>query len=444
MAAPKTFVRSYVYQGGETDSRLSARAVATSEMRNILLREVGEFLHGERKVSSEEYSEKIEAITAGVVEMTIISEDWSDWGNLRLSISAEMVVDPDDINRRIAEVLNDKQKTRDLEEARRRSLAAEAEIERLKKELNIVQSRNHAVALQTDYQQQTERLSAEDYFLRGYNATENGALEQAVKFYEQAIKLDTAFAAAYNNAGVVLQRMNLGAQAIGYFQRAIAADSSLAAAYNNIGNTYYKQRQFSRSVEFYKNAIALEPDNAMAYNNMGVTYKEMKLYEQAVECFDVAIEIDSTDAMAYCNMGNVFQNQGSYAKAIGWYERTITVDSLYPNAWYNMGNAYDKLKQHTQALACYQKTVAIDPTDAAAYYSAGLAYQNLQQYEAAIEWYAGAAKADSTFAAAYSSMGNAWFKLGKPEQQVECYQQAARLGDERAKQWLKSKGYDWE
>ncbi|MDR1553528.1 MAG: hypothetical protein LBS69_08730, partial [Prevotellaceae bacterium] len=131
-AQKKTFTRDYIYQASETDSKVTARAIATTQIRNILLREVGEFLHTERMLRRDstflEYAEKIEDITAGIVEMKMLDEQWS----ATYYIKAEMTVDPDEVNRRITEVLK---KTKELEDARKRALAAEAEVARLKKEL---------------------------------------------------------------------------------------------------------------------------------------------------------------------------------------------------------------------------------------------------------------------------------------------------------------------
>jgi hypothetical protein len=120
-AQKKTFTREYTYQASEDDSRNSARANATTQMRNILLSEVGQYLHVERTLerddTSEAFSQKIEAITAGIVEMKTLDEQWD---GSTYYIKAEMAVDPKDLEHRIAEVLNDKQKTQELEDARKR------------------------------------------------------------------------------------------------------------------------------------------------------------------------------------------------------------------------------------------------------------------------------------------------------------------------------------
>jgi hypothetical protein len=170
-AQKKTFVRDYTYQASEADSKLTARANATTQMRNILLREVGEFLHTGQTLTTnndtQDFSEKVEAITAGIVEMKTLDERWD---GATYYIKAEMTVDPAEVNRRIAEVLNDKQKTKELEEARKRTLAAEAEAEKLRKELEKSKDEQQRLALQKNYQQQADVLSAEEYFTKGYNA----------------------------------------------------------------------------------------------------------------------------------------------------------------------------------------------------------------------------------------------------------------------------------
>ena len=135
-AQKKTFTRDYTYQASEDDSRNSARVNATTQMRNILLREVGEFVRAKRTfkqtATSQDYVEKIEAITAGIVEMKTLKESWD---GSHYYIQAEMTVDLKDFERRIAEVLNDRQRTKDLEDAYKRIREQETEMKKLQIEI---------------------------------------------------------------------------------------------------------------------------------------------------------------------------------------------------------------------------------------------------------------------------------------------------------------------
>jgi hypothetical protein len=141
-------MRDYTYTVGEDDSRNTARTNAIKQMQKILLQEIGTFIRSEQQTTvqgdEQDYTEKIEAITAGIVEMNVLEENFT---GATFYIKAEITIDPDDVNKRIAEVLNDKQKDKALEESLNRAKAAEAENERL---------RNENLALQKANQQKDE------------------------------------------------------------------------------------------------------------------------------------------------------------------------------------------------------------------------------------------------------------------------------------------------
>ena len=147
-SSEKKFTRSLTFQASENDSKNSARTQATVQLRTTLLREIGEFLISDinfdrssiikdgEEIYTENYSNRIEALTAGIVELKILNEDWSKWSNLLLTIEAEMIVDTDDVLKKINELVQDRQKIKELEESRLRTKAAEEESNKLKNEMS--------------------------------------------------------------------------------------------------------------------------------------------------------------------------------------------------------------------------------------------------------------------------------------------------------------------
>jgi superkiller protein 3 len=317
------------------DSKVSARAIATTEMRNILLREVGEFLQSEQTLredeTSREYSEKTEALTAGIVEMKTLDEQWN---GATYYIKAEMTVDPEDVNRRIAEVRNDKQKMQELEASRQRIKAAEAEAARLRKELEESKNEQQRPALQKNYQQATNALSAEEYFTRAYNA-------QASGFHDLAIE---------------------------YYQKVVAINPSDAMAYNNMGAAYGDLKNYNEAIWCYQKAIAIDPNHAYAYGNMGNAYDDLKNYNEAIRCYQKAIAIDPNNAYTYNNMGNAYSHLEDYREAIKYYQKAIDLDPNHAYAYGNMGNAYGDLKNYNEAIRYFKKVIDIDPNNNAAYH----------------------------------------------------------------------------
>jgi tetratricopeptide (TPR) repeat protein len=330
-AQKKTFTRDYTYQASEVDSKLSARAIATTEMRNILLSEVGEFLQSEQTLredeTSREYSEKTEALTAGIVEMKTLDEQWN---GVTYHIKAEMTVDPEDVNRRIAEARNDKQKTQELETSRQRIKDAEAEIERLKKELA---SNKDNTDLKASYQKQTDALAAEEYYTKGYSAQEKGFNERAIEYYQKAIELNPNYAYAYNNMGLAYIITLKNNEGIRYCQKAIELNPNYAYAYNNMGTAYANLMDYCEAIKCFQKAIVLDPNDAMAYNNMGSAYICLKDYREAIRYIQKAIDLNPNYATVYYNMGIAYYYLGNAQEQINCYKKAAQLGHEGAQEW---------------------------------------------------------------------------------------------------------------
>jgi tetratricopeptide (TPR) repeat protein len=330
-AQKRIFTREYSYQASEDDSRNSARANATTQMRNVLLREIGEFLRTERvliqNATTQDYSEKIEAITAGIVEMKTLDERWD---GATYYIKAEMAVDPKDLERRITEVLNDKQKTQELEEARKRVLAAEAEAARLKKELEESRNEQQRLALQTKYRQTADVLSAEEYYTKGNNARDNGFHERAIEYYQQAIGIDP----------------------------------NHVKAYNSMGNAYDDLENYQEAIRCFQKAVNIDPNYAFPYNNMGITYYNLKNYLEAIRCYQKAVNIDPNYAEPYNNMGNAYDALENHREAIRYYKKAVAIKPNYSDAYYNMGTTYRDLGNRTEYIKNFQQAARLGDKDA--------------------------------------------------------------------------------
>jgi superkiller protein 3 len=329
-AQKKTFVRDYTYQASEVDSKVTARANATTQMRTTLLREIGEFLHSERISVSGAYSETIEAITAGIVDMKVIDEQWDGY---TYYIKAEMTVDPKDLERRIAAVLNDKQKTKELEDARKRTLAAEAEAARLRKELEQTKNEQQRLALQKGYQQSADALSAEEYFTRGENAYVNRLYELAIEYYQKTIEIDPNNAAAYSDMGDAYDELEDYRGAIRCYQKVIEIDPNNAYAYNNMGIAYYYLEDYRGAIRCYQKAIDIDPNDASIYNKMGIAYEGLKDYHEVIRCHQKAIAIDPNDAFAYSAMGDAYNKLGNTQERIKNYRKAAQLGDEDAQKW---------------------------------------------------------------------------------------------------------------
>jgi superkiller protein 3 len=400
----KTIEREYAYTGDETDNQQTAQTIAATEMREILLRDAGEYLYPELRQTHSEQAKRVEAVTSGVVGMEVIDQQWDSVSG-RYYILARMVVEPDKVNQKITKVLGDKYKTAELEESRRRTNEAKAKAQQLRIEVQ----RNPTPAAKEAYKKEVTKLAVEEYFVKGFNAQESGYYDMAIEQYQKAIELTPED----------------------------------AKVYIKMGTAFATKEDYEQAIIYFNKALAIYPYSSYAYNNLGNAYAALKNYAQAIYCYQKAIEIDPNEAYAYNNMGNAYSAQEHFVEAIEFYTTAITLFPNFAGAYSNMGTTYADLKNFKQAIDCYQKAISLDPYLADAQNNMGYAYYEMRNYAQAINCYKKALTIDPKFAEAYNNLGIAYGAQGNNSQRTDYSIKAARLGDADARAWLIANGYRW-
>ena len=132
-AETKTIVKEYSYQASEYDSKVSCRALALEQVKRLLLEELGTYLESDTEVKNFHLTkDEIVILTAGIVSAEIIDESWD---GKTYYLKAMIGADPKEVIKSIDLLRQDRQKTKELEETRKKADEALKEVEKLKKEL---------------------------------------------------------------------------------------------------------------------------------------------------------------------------------------------------------------------------------------------------------------------------------------------------------------------
>jgi cyclophilin family peptidyl-prolyl cis-trans isomerase len=107
-SAEKEYIRTYTYQASEQDSKLTARNAAIGQVQHQLLGELGTYVRSEIESKADSTGKKfskheIDSLTAGIIRTEILEEKWDGRNYL---IKAKLVIDPEDITRKIQAELN--------------------------------------------------------------------------------------------------------------------------------------------------------------------------------------------------------------------------------------------------------------------------------------------------------------------------------------------------
>jgi tetratricopeptide (TPR) repeat protein len=106
-------------------------------------------------------------------------------------------------------------------------------------------------------------------------------LDNAKKYYEQAIKLKPDYSEAVNNLGTVYYATKSYRRAIAQYKKAIKLAPDSASIHGNLGTAYYARNQVALANEEYRTAMKLDPDVFERHSAYGVLLQERSVQDRA-------------------------------------------------------------------------------------------------------------------------------------------------------------------
>lgn len=226
--------------------------------------------------------------------------------------------------------------------------------------------------------------------------------EDAVKAYEESIKLNPKYANSWGNKGVSLNKLGLQEEAV------------LA----------------------YEEAIKLKPDYIDAIYNKGLSLGKIKRYNDSVAAFDEVIKLNQADYEAYCNKGIQLNNLGKHEEAIFAFEKTINIKPDYYLAWYHKGLSLSDLERHEEAVKAYDEAIKLNPSFADTWNARGICKHKLGKDTEAVLDYNEALKIDKNFASAWVNNGVSLLKLNQYDDSLKALEEAKKIDPQYAEAWF--------
>src|SRR5688572_8607004 len=185
-------------------------------------------------------------------------------------------------------------------------------------------------------------------------------------------------------------------KAIGYFEDAIKKDSNYAAAYSGLADTYltlydYELMSFDESTSKAKDAaqraLRINANLAEAHNSLAhIDLHEWK-WKSAEEGFRKAIALDPTYILAHHWYALCLTAIGKTNEAVTQMEKARELDPLSTRINADLGMAYLSDKRFNEAIEQEKKTLELNPRSAGARWIRGMAYQQNKMFEQAIKDY---------------------------------------------------------
>jgi len=189
----------------------------------------------------------------------------------------------------------------------------------------------------------------------------------------------------YYSRGLELRQAGKLPEAIRYFDEAIRLDPGLARYYIHRGFAHLENKDFESARSDFQRAAIIEPDYVWSYIGLGDAFYQKQEYQQALEPYRKALELGGAKAEVQTRLHNVYRGLGDYDRALAVVEQVLKEQKKNHNAWYLSGLDYYDKGDYRQALANFDKAIALKPGEAVYYFQRGLAHYQLKSYPAADE-----------------------------------------------------------
>ncbi len=211
--------------------------------------------------------------------------------------------------------------------------------------------------------------------------------DDAMMYYDRLPKSEimdnpqVAFEYAY-----ALEKVGRDDEAIRTYENVVKLDSFNERAWYNLGILYGKKERLDDSIAAYVTSTDIEPLYAEPYFNMGNIFLTQGKYQDAIHSYTEYISLaDSPEEYVYQNIGECWMELGGYDYALRFFEVTVRNMPDSASGWYCFGRCCVEIGNPAAAMSAFNKAIALEPDNANYYFANAQALFNLNQTDMTIE-----------------------------------------------------------
>lgn len=168
-------------------------------------------------------------------------------------------------------------------------------------------------------------------FIEGKSQREKDSIiREGISELKKSVEIYPAFTDAWNQLGVIYDRLNKPDSAIINYQIALKYNPSDPTVHNNIGTVFFKHANYTEAMKAFEKATQLNPNYAEAFANLGSCYGMLNDYNTAINNFNRAVAIDPNYQQAYYFLGITYRNLGNEQQAQFYLNKAEQIKASIP------------------------------------------------------------------------------------------------------------------
>lgn len=269
------------------------------------------------------------------------------------------------------------------------------EISQFKNNYHYINSQFNTAYLNIPYsisQSVKAKENADKNYENGIGRFIEGKYEEAIKFFDTAIRLYNKSVNAYLYKGNSLYSLGKYKEAILTYNRYHEINPSDAEIFALIGMCYFKLGDLQKAEEMGKETLKYS-QSINAYNLLGNVDSAKEDYRKAEENFRKAIILDNKNYTSHINLVSALYNMGNYTRCIEAVNNSLTYFPKDRELLYLKAQCLINQGKSEQAIKVYEEILSDNPSnDFVTMTYIAREYEKLQNYQKAKE-YADRAKA---------------------------------------------------
>jgi Flp pilus assembly protein TadD/peroxiredoxin len=211
-----------------------------------------------------------------------------------------------------------------------------------------------SVFFQRGYYQQAEAsfqlaakadpMGAEARYGMGSVYLKQDKIREAKESFTEALKLTATYpdtlTNAWNNLGLIATREGKTEDAVGYFQKALRLNPEHFIARLNLGNAYRHEKRWDEARKELEKAVALKPEDPEANYSLGMVFAQADQTERAYELLRKALQYRPAYPEALNNLGVLYLRTGHTQEAVTRFEECIHLAPRFDQSYLNLARVY--------------------------------------------------------------------------------------------------------
>ncbi|VAX13954.1 hypothetical protein MNBD_GAMMA24-611, partial [hydrothermal vent metagenome] len=246
--------------------------------------------------------------------------------------------------------------------------------------------------------------------------------------YEHAVDATPDSGFAHFKLGTALAEQGKLEQSLKYFAEALRIQPYDVRARYNFGLALFQQKKFDEAIEQFSEIIRIYPSFEPAQRKLNMTREiQRRLAERKAGQQSEASPSRQDPIVAHMRSGIALEKQGKWSEAASEYNKALNLNPDYIAAHQKRGVVLHRLGRIDEAIGHYKEVVRIQPNSSAAHYNLGLALVERNRIDAAIGHYKEALRLKPDFAEVHNNLGVALYRKGNVGEAIASLREALRI-----------------